>query len=318
MATRTPLPRTSTARASRGADAPLVAGVRISHPDRLIYPDLGLRKIDLVRYYDAIAEWIVPHVAGRPLTLVHCPRGVDGPCAYLRHKTAWGPDVLRRVRIPEKTKIGTYLVADDAAGVVALVQMGVVEIHTWNAVASRIERPNRLVWDLDAGPEVRWPQMVAAARAVRELLRVLGLACWVKTTGGRGLHVVAPIEPRRDWFDCLAFARDVARALTRADPALYTIRFAKAGRERRILIDYLRNNRTNTTVCAYSSRARAGAPVSTPIAWDELDTTLRPSRFTVQSIPRRLKQLGGDPWDEYWKTPQALGKAQLTAVARVS
>src|SRR5262245_64624218 len=131
-----------------------VAGVRISHPDRVIYPDLGISKMQLARYYERIGEWIMPHVAGRPLTLVHCPAGLTGPCHYLKHAKAWGPSALRRVRIQEKTKVGEYLVADSIEAVVSLAQMGIVEIHTWNSVADDVERPNRLVWDLDPCPKV--------------------------------------------------------------------------------------------------------------------------------------------------------------------
>src|SRR5688572_15238541 len=141
-------------RAVAGPEVPTVAGVRISHPDRLIYPDLRISKVDLARYYESIADWIVPHVAGRPLTLVHCPAGIAAPCIYLKHAKAWGPNALRRVPIQEKTKVGEYLVADSLEAVVSLAQMGIVEIHTWNSAAEDIEHPNRLVWDLDPGPSV--------------------------------------------------------------------------------------------------------------------------------------------------------------------
>ena len=142
--------------------------------------------------------------------------------------------------------------------------MGIVEIHTWNSTADDVDRPNRLVWDLDPGPKVTWKRIVVAAKLVRDVLKTLGLESWVKTTGGHGLHVVAPIKPGRDWSECLAFARDVSEVIERTDP-LYTATFAKAGRERQILIDYLRNNRTNTSVCAFSPRARPGAMVSMPL-----------------------------------------------------
>src|SRR5688572_11062798 len=140
----------------------VAAGIRISHPDRLIYPELRLSKLQLAQYFEAIGAWILPHVQGRPLTLVHCPEGVAGTCLYLRHAKAWGPSALRRVRIREKTKIGEYLVADSIPAIVALAQMGIVEIHTWNSVAADVERPNRIVWDLDPGPQVPWKQVVAA------------------------------------------------------------------------------------------------------------------------------------------------------------
>jgi bifunctional non-homologous end joining protein LigD len=306
-----------TRRTAAADDVPHVAGVRISHPDRIIYPDLHLTKLDLAKYYEALGEWIVPHVAGRPLTLCHCPNGLLGPCAFMRHRKAWGPQVLRRVRIREKTKVGEYLVADDLTAVVGLVQMGVVEIHTWNSTMKDVERPDRLIWDLDPGPDVGWGEVVEAARTVRQLLEVLGLACWVKTTGGKGLHVVVPIRPRREWSECLAFARAVATAMVRSDPSRYTVTYAKRGRERQILVDYLRNNRTNTSVSAYSTRARAGAPVSVPISWDELGARLKPSRFSIRAVLRRLSTLGADPWAGYWTSRQQVTDVALSAVSDV-
>ena len=295
-------------------EAERVAGVRLSHPDRVIYPDVGLTKRDIARYYERIEAWIVPHVQGRPLTLVHCPEGIGGPCRYLKHASAWGPSALRRVKIREKTKTGEYLVADSLAAVVALAQMNIVEIHTWNSTADDVECPNRLVWDLDPGPDVTWPQTVAAARLLREVLDTLELASWVKTTGGRGLHVVVPITPTLNWAECLTFARGVGELLVRATPALYTTSFPKRGRERKILIDYLRNNRTNTSICAYSPRARPGAPVSVPVAWEELGNT--PPNWTLRNVARRLRALKGDPWKSYWTTSQQVSREAFRAVER--
>jgi bifunctional non-homologous end joining protein LigD len=289
-----------------------VVGVRISHPDRLIYPDLGISKIQLARYYEKIADWIVPHVAGRPLTLVHCPAGLAAPCIYLKHAKAWGPNALRRVKIQEKTKVGEYLVADSIEAVVSLAQMGIVEIHTWNSTTENIERPNRIVWDLDPGPDVTWKQVVKGAGLLRDVLATLGLTSWVKTTGGRGLHVVVPITPARDVPECLEFSRAVSDAIVRTDPQLYTTKFSKAGRERKILIDYLRNNRTNTSVCAYSPRARPGAIVSMPLDWSDLNVS--PERWTLPTVARRLKRLRKDPWAEYWDFHQEISAASIAAV----
>jgi bifunctional non-homologous end joining protein LigD len=291
-----------------------VAGVTISHPDRLIYPDLNISKLQLARYYEDIGEWIVRHVADRPLTLVHCPEGLAGPCRYLKHAKAWGPKALRRVTIQEKTKVGEYLVADSIEGVVSLAQMGIVEIHTWNSTTGDIERPNRIIWDLDPGPSVTWKQVVQAARLVRDVLKTLGLKSWVKTTGGRGLHVVVPLTPGRNVAECLQFSRDVAGAIVRIDPRLYTTTFAKAGRERKILIDYLRNNRTNTTICAFSPRARAGAPVSVPLAWNNLRAA--PDRWTLTSVLRYLTRLRVDPWGDYWTTAQHISTESFAGISR--
>jgi bifunctional non-homologous end joining protein LigD len=290
-----------------------VAGVSVSHPHRLIYPSLSYSKLDLARYYEGLGEWIVPHVRGRPLTLVHCPEGVDGPCRYLKHAKAWGPSALRRVRIQEKTKVGEYLVADSIAAVVALAQMGIVEIHTWNSTIDDVERPNRLVWDLDPGPLVAWRETVDAARLLRHVLQTLGLESWVKTTGGKGLHVVVPIARSLDWSECLAFTRHVSEIIVRANPALYTTAFSKQGRERQILFDYLRNNRTNTSVCAFSARARATAAVSVPLAWDELPARL--PRWTVKTVVRRVARLARDPWEGYWHASQRVSQRARQAVA---
>jgi bifunctional non-homologous end joining protein LigD len=298
---------------ARSSPSATVAGVHISHPDRLIYPDQDISKVELARYYESIADWIVPHVIGRPLTLVHCPAGIASPCMYLKHAKQWGPNALRRVKIHEKTKVGEYLVADNIQAVVSLAQMGIVEIHTWNSTDDDVERPNRIVWDLDPGPEVGWKEVVAGAKVVRDVLKALELESWVKTTGGRGLHVVMPITPARDWSECLEFARSVSAAIERTYPQRYTTTFAKAGRQRKILIDYLRNNRTNTSVCAFSPRARPGAMVSMPLEWRELGAG--PERWTMLTVPQRLKRRTSDPWAGYDRTPQRLTNASIRAIA---
>ena len=294
-----------------------VAGVPLSHPERVVFPGVGLMKLDLARYYESIAPDVVPHVAGRPLTLVRCPGAIGDDCTFMKHSKVWAPPALRRIRIQEKTKLGEYLVADTLAAVVSLVQMDVIEIHTWNTRAEHVEEPDRIVLDLDPGPDVSWQQVIEAGRLVRDALRALGLESWPKTTGGRGLHVVCPIVPERDWTDCLAFARGLALAVERQNPRLYTTRFAKAGREKKILLDYLRNNRTNTSIAAFSARARPGAPVSVPVSWDELTPRLDPLRFTVVTVPRRLARLREDPWEGYFRARQRLSSSSLRAAAAV-
>ena len=301
-------------------DAATVRGVRISHPDRLIYPEPAITKLQVAQYYERIAEWIVPHVVGRPLTLVRCPEGIRGDCVYMKHSKVWAPEPLRRVRIQEKTKLGEYLIADDPAAVVGLVQMGVLEIHTWNSSFDRdVERPNRIVIDLDPGDAVEPAQVVAAARVVRRALEALDLESYAKTTGGRGLHVVVPLVPAMDWSDCLLFSRRLCEVIERTDPSLYTTQYAKAGRETKILLDYLRNNRTNTSIAAYSTRARPGAPVSVPLTWNELRAAaLEPGRFTIATVPNRLQRLKSDPWKGYWISKQTLTGALIDAVDTAS
>jgi bifunctional non-homologous end joining protein LigD len=316
--TSTPTPTATRARRRR-ADAPSVeiGGVRISSPDRLMYPDLGVTKRDVARYYEAVADAIVPHLAGRPLTLVHCPQGLASDCRFMKHSKLWAPEAVRRVHIREKTKVGEYLVVDDARALLSIVQMDVLELHTWNSKVDHLEEPDRIVLDLDPGPKVPWREVVRAARLVRDALEALGLAAFVKTTGGAGLHVVTPLVPERPWTECLAFARGLASAIARHDPARFTVAYAKTGREQRILLDYLRNNRTNTSIAAFSTRARPGAPVSVPLAWDEL-ARARPERHTLATVPHRLARLGTDPWAGYDRARRSLARSRLEAVGALA
>jgi bifunctional non-homologous end joining protein LigD len=289
------------------ARGPVVAGVTISHADRVIFPELGLTKADVARYYERVADRMLPHVRERPLTLLRCAGAIDptadkGGCTMIRHGKAWGPLPLRRITIQELHKTGEYLVAVDLAGLVSLAQMGVVEIHTWNGRAASPYDHDRVVLDLDPGVGVGWGRVVAAAHDLRDALRARGLRSWVKTTGGKGLHVVAPVGPT-PWERCVAFARDVAASLVASRPDAYTLAWPKAGRERKILIDTLRNNRANTSVAAYSVRARGGATISMPVAWEALTPRLDPQAFTMSTI---LQPGGEDPWSEYWHVTQRL------------
>jgi len=307
---------------ARAETRPIVAGIGISNPDRVVFPAARATKLDLARYYEAIAPWVLPHLADRPLTLVRCPNGVTaggakrGPdCFYMKHAKVWASfGTIRRVRIQEKTKVGEYVVVDSLDALVGLVQMNVLELHTWNSRAADIERPDRIVMDLDPGAGVGWREVVAAATVVRKLFDALDLASFVKTTGGRGLHVVAPIVPRDDWSECLAFARAFALALVRRQPEIFTERFSKAGRDDKILLDYLRNNRTNTSIAAYSTRARPDAPVSVPVTWNELARLASPERFTMATVPARLTRLRQDPWKTYQSIRQRLPRHAVRAL----
>jgi len=278
-----------------------------------MYSDPSLTKLDVAQFYERIADWIVPHVEGRPLTLVRCPEGLSGECFYMKHSKVWAPPALRRVKIQEKTKVGDYLVADDIAAIVSLAQMDVLEIHTWNTCIDKVELPNRIVFDMDPGADVPWERVVDSARLVRKMLETVDLESFPKTTGGKGLHVVVPLVPRADWRQCLEFSRALSEAIERHDPALFTTAFAKAGRERKILIDYMRNNRTNTSVAAFSTRARPGAPVSMTLRWAEVTPALDPGAWTVATAERRLSSLRSDPWRDYWKSKQRLPAKAIAA-----
>jgi bifunctional non-homologous end joining protein LigD len=286
-----------------------IAGVRLTHPDRVLYPPQGITKRDLARLYVDIADWILPHLKGRPLTLVRCPEGAEKACFYMKHSGVWAPPALRRVMIQEKTKVGEYLVVDDLEGLVSLVQMGILEIHTWNSLADQIERPDRVVFDLDPDPSVGWDKVVAAAQALRQRLDGLGFESFVKTTGGKGLHVVVPLRPASTWEESFAFTRAISEEMEREAPKAYTTAMPKAQRRGRILIDYLRNNRGNTSVAAYSTRARSGAPLSTPLRWEELAAGVRPDQFHVGNIRERLSSRKADPWKAYASVRQRITAA---------
>jgi bifunctional non-homologous end joining protein LigD len=300
-------PDTASAKAP-GED--VVAGVRLTHADRVLYPVQKTTKRDLALFYESIADRILPHLEDRPTALVRCPEGVTKECFYQKHVGAWAPDSLRRVKIREKTKVGEYLVVDSLPALVGLVQLGILEIHTWNSVVEHLERPNRVVFDLDPGPGVPWTRVIEGARLIRERLLALALESFVKTTGGKGLHVVVPLSPGPTWDEGADFARKLAESVAREDPRGYISRMAKSARQGKIFIDYLRNVRGATSVAAYSTRAKAQAPVSVPLGWDELSPAIKSDHYTIENLPRRLAGLKTDPWAKYWTTRQKLPRVE--------
>jgi bifunctional non-homologous end joining protein LigD len=279
-------------------ESPASLPIALTHPERVLFSDSGLTKLGLAHYYIEIAKWILPHVVDRPLSLVRCPDGqAAGKCFYQKHAGVGTPKWLGRVPIKEKDGPGEYVFVENIEGLLSLVQMSVLEIHPWGALRDNVERPDRLTFDLDPGPDVPWQRMIEAAFATRELLDGLGLTSFVKTTGGKGLHVVVPLAPRRhDWDEAKQFCKHVAGMLAEQASNLYTINMAKAARKGRIFVDYLRNDRGATAVAAYSTRARPGAPVSTPLDWKELDAGIQSDHFNVGNIPKRLASLKRDPW----------------------
>ena len=302
--------RTTTATDAAGIQNE-IAGVRLTHPEKVLYDEQGITKFDLAAYYAAIADWIMPHVENRPLSLVRCPDGRSKDCFFQKHPGMGTSKVLRRIPVKEKKGMSEYLVADDIAGLVSLVQIGVLEIHLWGSKADDIERPDRLIFDLDPDPAVSWPMVLKGAQRLREFLEDLGLVTFVKTTGGKGLHVVVPITRKQEWDDAKAFCRGVTEAIVRRWPADYTAKMSKAQRTGKVFIDYLRNDRGATSIAAYSTRARAVAPVSVPVDWEELTPKLRSDHFNIKNLPRRLETLKRDPWADLSKTRQSITAAML-------
>jgi DNA ligase D len=291
---------------AKNSDVIEIGGVCLTHPDKVLYPEQGITKRKLADYYIAVAEHILPHVVRRPLTLVRCPTGRMRKCFYQRHPGSGLPGELEAVSIAGSDVSGAYLFIRNLGGLVALVQMGVLEIHPWGALIDRPDRPDRIIFDLDPGEGVGFDAVVAAAQEVRAALAQLGLRSFPKTTGGKGLHVVLPIDRRQDWATAKAFAKGVVDALAAAAPERYLAHIGKAARRGRIFIDYLRNDPTATAVAPYSTRARPGAPVATPLAWREVTAALDPTAFTVNTVPARLARLRADPWTELLAVRQRL------------
>jgi bifunctional non-homologous end joining protein LigD len=283
-----------------------IAGVRLTSPEKVLYPEQGTTKRDLAEYYVAVADAILPHVARRPITLVRCPTGRQKKCFYQRHAGSGVPPELGEVEISGFEESGAYLYIKDVKGLVAMVQMGVLEMHPWGARIDRPDRAERMIFDLDPGEGLGFADVVPAALEVRAFLNDLGLVSFVKTTGGKGLHVVVPLERRHDWRDVKAFAKTTAETLAARAPDRFLIRISKAERRGRIFIDYLRNDPTSTAVAPYSTRARSGAPVAMPIAWEELSPALDPASFNINTVPGLLRERRADPWTEIGTVRQRL------------
>jgi len=279
-----------------------VAGIRLTHPDRVYFPELGLTKLELARYYEAMADRILPGLAQRPLSLVRCPEGRTGKCFYQKHVDKTVSESVGRVVI-EKDE-SPYAMVTDLPSLIALVQISVIEFHVWGSRADQIEKPDQIVIDLDPDETVSWPRLVEAVRLVRALLEELGLVPFLRTTGGKGLHVVAPLVRRTTWESVKGFTHALALRMTREKPEEYTDRISKSRRKGKILIDYLRNQRDATAIASYSVRARPNAPVAMPIAWEELDQARKMPQWSVRNAPDRLAL--PDPWKDFDKSRRVL------------
>ncbi len=304
-----------TRKGPRGDRRITVGGVSISNPDRVVYEELGLTKLELARYYEDIAPWMLPHVSRRPLTLVRCPEGRARECFYQKHVGPRFPEAVLRLPMEEQGGVETYAAIDSTAGILSLVQMGVLEFHVWGSHMENVDHPDQIVFDFDPDTQLPFARVADAACLVRDVLAGLGLRSFVKTTGGKGLHVVAPILPTRTWDEVKPFTKAVAEVLVRLDPSAYTINMALSRRVGKIYVDYLRNGRGATSVCAFSTRRRRGGPVSVPLRWDELGARMRADRYTVGNVRRRLSKLREDPWRGYDKVRQQITPDMVTGAA---
>lgn len=287
-------------------DSISIGGQRLTSPDRVLWEEQGVTKRELAEYYQAVGDWLVPELRDRPLTLIRCPQGQEGKCFVQRRASDDFPAALKRVGVEVEDEGATeHLAATSLRGVLYLAQIGVLEIHTWSARRDRLDRPDRLIFDLDPDPALPFGSVVDAALQIRVRLEELGLRSFVKTSGGKGLHLLVPIRRGPTWEMAREFSGALAREMESRDPGHFVAEASKSRRSGRIYVDYLRNGYGATAVCAYSPRARPGAPVSTPLAWDELAAGARPEDFDVRTVPERLRS-GTDPWAGYRTVRQAL------------
>ena len=297
---------TEKAAAAPKAEKPPRRTVRLTHPDRVYWPAEGVTKEGLADYYTDVWRYIAPHIVGRPLALLRAPGGIDGQTFFQKHAWKGINAHVVEVQDPAEKDDEPYVAIEDIDGLMGLVQAGTLEIHPWGSTLADWERPDRIIMDLDPGEGVAWQAVIDAAEETRKRLEAAGLAAFVKTSGGKGLHVCAPLQPSARWPTVKAFCKGIADAMARDSPDRYVSTITKSKRRGKILIDYLRNQRGMTAVAPYSTRARPGAAVSMPLAWSELSPDIGPAYFTVDNTPTRLAALRSDPWEDFRKAAEPL------------
>jgi bifunctional non-homologous end joining protein LigD len=285
---------------------PTFDGVTLTNPDRVYYPEIGLTKLGVARYYETVAPFLLRYVARRPISLVRCPEGIDKEHFFQRHAMKGMSQAIKQIPIPGGESKKPYLYIDDDEGLFGLVQIGTLEIHDWGVSLDHIDKPDRIVFDLDPDEGLALSTLKAAAVEVREFLTDLGFESFLKSTGGKGLHLVAPLQPKLGWSEVKPFTKAVADALVSARPDRYTANPLKKTREGKIFVDYLRNQRGGSAIVNYSTRTKPGAPVACPLRWDELKGLKSASSYTVKTLPARLKALRRDPWEGFFSTRQSI------------
>jgi bifunctional non-homologous end joining protein LigD len=303
--------RTARGEGSAGASrATEVAGVRLTNPDRVLFAAMGVTKRDLARHQEIVAPLLLPHLAGRPVALVRCPRGADQECFFQKHFKETMPAGLHPIDASTPAKQEPpYVIVDDRTGLVGLAQIGVLEIHPWGSTEVDLDRPDRLVFDLDPAVDVPWRTVADAAKELRARLDVFGLRAFLKSTGGKGLHLVVPVVPDATWEQAKAFAHWVVASLAAEEPATYLIQASKKARAGRIYLDYLRNARGATAIAPYSPRARSGATVGVPLAWPALENKKAPVAPSITDFPAWLNDRVADPWMDFFHSPPSLIRA---------
>lgn len=299
--------------------ANVLEGFHLTHPNKILDEDSKLTKQQLAEYYFEVAEHLLPHIAGRPLSIVRCPEGSGKPCFFQKHIGQGVPKGVDAVSVPDK-KSGVpeeYITVSTREGLVALAQMGVLEIHPWGSRNDSLETPDRIIFDLDPDEAIEWRILVESANEVRDVLKELGLVSFVKSTGGKGLHVIAPIQPKHEWAEVKDFTHNIVLALEASRPQRYLTKMSKSARKGRIFLDYLRNDRGSTAVAPYSPRARKGVRVAIPLRWEELRKG-NPTQIAVANFDSWKKRLKDDPWAELSRTRQSLTEKAMRAAASLT
>ena len=281
-----------------------IEGVRITHPDRVLFPEQGVTKRKLIEYYLKVADLMLPHIVGRPLSLVRCPRGSGKDCFFQKHASPGWPDIFRKIRIREKSGSDEYIYIEDIAGVVAAVQMGALELHIWGSHQDQVEKPDRMVFDLDPDEGLSFGKVRQGAQELRERLDQLGLESFAMATGGKGIHVVVPLARKHSWDQHRTFAEALARLMADDSPERYVATMSKAKRSGKIFVDYLRNQRGSTAIAPYSTRASKGAYVAVPISWQTVAKLKDAHPIRVENADKLMR--GADPWNGYAKLKQTL------------
>ncbi|KEA08748.1 non-homologous end-joining DNA ligase [Rhizobium rhizogenes] len=280
--------------------------VQLTHPERIYWPDDGVSKQDLVDYYALAWSRMAPFVVDRPLALLRCPDGIKGPRFFQKHAWKGINPHIEEIADPEDKDGEKLLRIRDFDGLAALVQSAALEIHPWGTTTAHWEKPDMIIMDLDPGDDVVWSAVIAGAQDIKARFEEMGLASFVKTSGGKGLHVVAPLKPKATWPDVKAAAEAIAHGMSADSPEEYLSVAAKTKRAGHIFIDYLRNGRGNTAVAPYSARARPGAAISMPLAWEELTGKIGPASFTVKNAASQLNDRFADPWADFFEAAKPL------------
>jgi bifunctional non-homologous end joining protein LigD len=281
-----------------------IAGITITHPEKIFFPDAKVTKLQLAQYYAAVSSRMLPYIKNRPLNILRCPNGIQQQCFLQRHLSEKSPPALKKIkmRINQENFIG--FTVENQAGLISLVQLGSVEIHCWGETYPRIGFPDQIVFDLDPPEKINWTALVNTAKLLRKVLADFKLKSFVKTTGGKGLHVVVPIKPIYSWEQIHAFSKALAETLVKMQPDKLIATATKSKRQNKIFIDYLRNSQVASAVAPYAVRARKGAPVAMPLAWAELSKISAANHFTVKNCAKQLAKK--DPWQDFFKLEQTL------------